>query len=177
MQRFQESLQSLPPFLLSSVGGALTIAQIALAFFLHRDAPDAIEWLGWICLWISAIFGVLPILTFRRLGGVSEDESYINTTKLVDTGIYAVVRHPQGATAWFLICLGVMLVAWHWSSVVLGLLSMALAYVDTFSMDQRCIEKFGDAYRQYMARVPRLNFVVGLFRLVLWQRLPPDHKG
>ncbi|MBC8444538.1 MAG: hypothetical protein H8D77_00265 [Chloroflexi bacterium] len=53
----------------------------------------------------------------------------------------------------------------HWSSVVLGLASMVLAYVDTFKADQGCIEKFGDPYRQYMQRVPRVNFVLGLIRL------------
>ena len=44
--------------------------------------------------------GLLPIITFRRKGGVAKGESYIKTTVLVDTGIYAIVRHPQGGTAW-----------------------------------------------------------------------------
>jgi protein-S-isoprenylcysteine O-methyltransferase Ste14 len=110
---------------------------------------------------------VLPIITFRRKGGVPKGESYIKTTALVDTGIYAIVRHPQGGTAWLLINLGVMLIAQHWTSVVLGLASMGLAYVDTFKADQGCIEKFGDAYRRYMEeRVPRVNFVAGIIRLL-----------
>jgi len=167
MRRFQEVLHDLPPYLLSSIGGALTVAQIALAFFLHGSPSPAVHWAGWICLWTSAIFGVLPILTFRRRGGVSKGESYMKTTTLVDTGIYAIVRHPQAGTSWFLISLGVMLVAWHWTSAVLGLLSMALAYIDTFSLDQRCIEKFGKVYQRYLERVPRLNFVVGIARLIL----------
>jgi protein-S-isoprenylcysteine O-methyltransferase Ste14 len=65
-----------------------------------------------------------------------------------------------------LINLGVMLIAQHWSSVILGLVSMVLAYADTLKADQRCIEKFGDAYRGYMERVPRVNFVAGIIRLV-----------
>ena len=90
----------------------------------------------------------------------------MKTTTLVDTGIYSIVRHPQGGTAWLLINLGVMLIAWHWSSAVLGLVSMVLVFADTFKSDQYCIEKFGDAYKQYMERVPRLNFVAGIIRLV-----------
>jgi len=109
---------------------------------------------------------VLPILIFRRKGGVSSGESYVKTTILVDSGLYAIVRHPQNGTAWLLINLGVMLIAWHWTCVVLGLLSMGLAYTDTFKADQYCIEKFGDAYQQYMKRVPRVNFVAGIIRLV-----------
>ena len=85
---------------------------------------------------------------------------------LVDTGIYAIVRHPQGGTAWLLINLGVMLIAQHWSSVILGLTSMALAYADSFKTDQSCVEKFGDAYIDYMERVPRLNFLTGIVRLI-----------
>jgi len=142
------------------------VAQIALAFFLRRPGPEALEWAGWICLWTSAIFGMLPIITFRRKGGVAKGESYMKTTTLVDTGIYAIVRHPQGGTAWLLINLGVMLIARHWTSVVLGLVSMGLVYADTFKADQYCIEKFGDEYERYMERVPRANFVACIIRVL-----------
>jgi protein-S-isoprenylcysteine O-methyltransferase Ste14 len=166
MKRFPEFLYSLHPFLLSSIAGTLTVAQIILAFFFNQPGSEALEWAGWICLWMSAIFGVLPIITFRRKGGVAKGESYMKTTVLVDTGIYAIVRHPQGGTAWLLINLGVMLVAQHWTSVVLGLVSMGLVYADALKADQYCIEKFGDDYRRYMERVPRVNFVAGIIRLL-----------
>ena len=156
----------LHPLLLSSVASVLTVAQIILAFFFNQPGLGALKWVGWICLWTSGVFGMLPIITFRRKGGVAKGESYMKTTVLVDTGIYAIVRHPQGGTAWLLINLGVMLVAQHWSSVTLGLASMVLAYVDSFNADQSCIEKFGDVYERYMERVPRVNFVAGIIRLV-----------
>jgi len=165
MKRFEEFLYSLHPFLLSSIAGVLTVAQIVLAFFLHQPGSEALEWAGWICLWTSGIFGLLPVITFRRKGGVADGESYMKTTVLVDTGVYAIVRHPQGGTAWLLINLGVTLIAQHWSSVVLGLVSLVLAYADTFKTDQYCIEKFGDEYERYMEKVPRVNFVAGIVRL------------
>lgn len=166
MERFQNYLYSLHTYLLSSIASVLTVTQITLAFFLQGSCSEALQWAGWICVWTAGIFGVLPIITFRRKGGVPEGESYVNTTILVDTGIYAIVRHPQNGTAWLLINLGVMLIACHWSSVVLGLSSMCLAYIDTFKSDQYCIDKFGDAYEQYMKRVPRVNFAAGIIRLV-----------
>ena len=166
MKRFQEFLYSLHPFLLSSIAGVLTVAQIILSFFFNQPGSEALEWAGWICLWTSAIFGLLPIITFRRKGGVAKGESYMKTTVLVDTGIYAIVRHPQGGTAWLLINLGVLLVAQHWTSVVLGLVSSVLVYADTFKADQYCIEKFGDEYKRYMQRVPRVDFVAGIIRLL-----------
>jgi protein-S-isoprenylcysteine O-methyltransferase Ste14 len=166
VSRLQEFLHGLHPFLLSSVAGALTVAQIALAFFLRQAGSEVLEWAGWICLWASGIFGMLPVITFRRKGGVAKGESYMKTTVLVDTGIYAVVRHPQGGTAWLLMNLGSMLIAQHWSSAVLGLASMVLVYLDTLKADRYCIEKFGDAYKQYMKRVPRVNFGAGIIRLM-----------
>jgi protein-S-isoprenylcysteine O-methyltransferase Ste14 len=169
MRRLQEALYSLHPFLLASIAGVLTVAQIVFVFFLHGDASEALEWAGWICLWTSAVFGMLPIFTFRRKGGVPKGQSYIKTTVLVDSGIYAIVRHPQQGTAWLLINLGVMLVAWHWTSVALGLVSMSLVYADTFKADKDCVEKFGAAYERYMERVPRVNFVAGIVRR-LWRR-------
>jgi len=171
MKRFQEFFYGrLHRLLLSSIASVLTVAQIILAFFVHRPGSEGLAWAGWICLWIAGIFGVLPIVTFRRKGGVRKGESYMKTTALVDTGIYAIVRHPQGGTAWLLISLGVMLIAQHWTSVALSLASMVLVYADTFKSDQYCIETFGDAYRGYMDRVPRVNFVTGIVRLILRHR-------
>jgi protein-S-isoprenylcysteine O-methyltransferase Ste14 len=171
MKRFQQFFYGrLHPLLLSSIASVLTVAQIVLAFFLHRPGSEALAWAGWICLWAAGIFGIVPIITFRRKGGVPQGESYMRTTTLVDTGIYAIVRHPQGGTAWLLINLGLMLIAQHWTSVVLGLPSLVLAYADTFKADQGCIEKFGDAYRHYVERVPRVNFVAGIVQLILRRR-------
>jgi protein-S-isoprenylcysteine O-methyltransferase Ste14 len=171
MNRFQEFFYGrLHRLLLSSIASVLTVGQIILAFLLHRPGSEALAWAGWICLWTAGIFGTLPIVTFRRKGGVPKGESYVKTTVLVDTGIYAIVRHPQGGTAWLLINLGVMLIAQHWSSVALGLVSIVLVYADTFKADRYCIERFGDAYRHYIERVPRVNFVAGIVQLVLHRR-------
>ncbi len=166
MKGLEKHLYRLHPFLMASVAGALTVGQIALAFFLRGRGSEALRWAGWICLWTAGIFGQLPILTFSRKGGVPKGESYVKTTLLVDTGLYAIVRHPQQGTAWLLINLGVFLIAWHWTSAVLGLTSMGVVYADTLRADQECVEKFGDAYKRYMELVPRVNFVVGILRLL-----------
>jgi len=132
--------------------------------FFHAPFSEALQWAGWICLWTAGVFGMLPVYTLRRKGGAPPGQSYVKTTRLVDTGIYAIVRHPQGGVAWLLINLGVMLVAQHWLIALLGLASLPLVYLDTLKADRYEIEKFGAAYRQYMARVPRVNFLPGIFR-------------
>ena len=43
MKRFQEFLYGLYPYLLSSVAGVLTVAQILLAFFLRHPGPNAVS--------------------------------------------------------------------------------------------------------------------------------------
>jgi protein-S-isoprenylcysteine O-methyltransferase Ste14 len=33
-----------------------------------------------------------------------------------------------------------------------------------FKEEQRCMEKFGEEYRHYMEKVPRVNFLLGIIR-------------
>jgi protein-S-isoprenylcysteine O-methyltransferase Ste14 len=93
----------------------------------------------------------------------------MGTTALVDTGIYAIVRHPQGGTAGILLNLALALIGQQWLLAVLAALGAILIYVDTFRADEVCIEKFGKEYVSYMQRVPRVNFVAGLLRLLAHQ--------
>ena len=166
MKRVREFLYGLHPYALCCISCPLTVAQIVLAFLLRRPGSEALRWAGWIVWWIGASFGWLPIFILRRKGGVARGDSYVKTTKLVDTGIYAIVRHPQMGTAWLLMCFALMLIAQHWSSVALGVPTMVLVHLDLLKADRRLVERFGDAYRRYMERVPGVNFVLGFFRLL-----------
>jgi hypothetical protein len=75
MKRFLEFLYRLHPFVLASIASVLTVAQVVLAFFLHGRASEVLQWAGWSCLWTAGLFGMLPIIAFRRKGGVSKGES------------------------------------------------------------------------------------------------------
>ena len=94
----------------------------------------------------------------------------MQTTAIVDTGIYAIVRHPQGGTAGLLLNLALPLIGQHWLLAVLAPVSMILIYADTFNADKACVEKFGEEYERYMQRVPRVNFLTGLWRLAIRPR-------
>jgi protein-S-isoprenylcysteine O-methyltransferase Ste14 len=47
---------------------------------------------------------------------------------------------------------------------VLGAIGTAVVYMGCREKDQRLTEKFGDAYVDYMKRVPRMNIFLGLYR-------------
>jgi len=144
----------------------LIILQIILSFFLYNQAGlPVLKHIGWITLALSAVFGWLPILVFRKKGGVPKGKSYIQTTVLVDSGIYAVVRHPQ-YLAGVLINLALMLITQHWLIAMIGVVAMVLNYFIALKADQELIEKFDYDYKRYMQKVPRMNFLVGLIRLV-----------
>jgi protein-S-isoprenylcysteine O-methyltransferase Ste14 len=143
----------------------LMVAQIALSFFLYnRTGLKIVENTGWVVLAVSAIFGWLPIFTLRKRGGVPKGKSYVHTTVLVESGVYAVVRHPQ-FLAGILLNLALILIAQNWIIAVIGVSAAVLGYLDALKADEGLIVKFGDVYKDYMRRVPRMNFLAGLVRL------------
>ena len=145
----------------------LIVLQIILSFFLYNQAGlPVLRDIGWTTLAVSAVLGWLPILAFRKKGGVSKGKSYIQTTVLVDSGIYAVVRHPQ-YLSFILLSLALLLLAQHWLITWFGIVAMALVYIGILpDADQDGIKRFGDEYQRYMQKVPRINFLVGIIRLV-----------
>lgn len=141
-------------------------AQYVLAFFVYKlPGISALQWLGWGIWVISVIFGIAPIFILRNLGGVVKGQSYVKTTQLVDRSLYAIVRHPQ-YVAGMLFNLALMLLAQHLVVILIGLISMALLYLDIQAADQEGIEKFGQAYHDYMQRVPQVNFILGILRVI-----------
>ena len=145
--------------------GALTLVQFVLMFFFSVGGIPALRVAG-IVLWlISLVFGWLPIATLRRAGNVRVGKSYIHTAHLVDTGVYGIIRHPQ-YVALPIVNAGLALISQHWVVVLAGVLACVLACVQIGRADQEGITKFGDEYRDYMKRVPRANFVLGVVRAI-----------
>jgi len=120
--------------------------------------------IGWVVWAFGMVLVMAPIVMFPRRGGVAKGESFASTTRLVDTGIYAVVRHPQYTGGIYSIFLTTFLWYPHWLFAMLGAIGAAVIYMGCREEDQRLIEKFGDAYVDYMKRVPRMNVLLGLYR-------------
>jgi len=150
----------------------LFISQIIVGIFLLSGVSQ-IEVLAYVGVGLyvfsGLVFGWLPVFEFRRKGGVKRGKSYIHTTQLVDTGIYSIVRHPQYVT-FILWAIAGMLLFQHWIVVLLGIPIFPLTYIDLIKADKDAIEKLGDDYKRYMKRVPRMNLLLGILRLLRQRR-------
>jgi protein-S-isoprenylcysteine O-methyltransferase Ste14 len=152
----------------STFASLLFILQIIVGIYLLSEISQ-IEILAYIgvglYIFSGLIFGMLPTFEFRKKGGVKKGKSYIHTTKLVDTGIYSIVRHPQYITFIMFAIAGIFLFQ-HWIVIFLGIPVIPLTYADLLNADKEGIKKFGDDYKKYMKKVPRANFLIGIVRVL-----------
>lgn len=155
-------------YILSCIWGPLLAAQIILVFIFgisNEAGLNVVMYLGWAIWAVSLVFGWLPIFVLKKKGGVAEGKSYVNTTVLVEKGIYSVVRHPQ-YTAGLLWSIALILISQSWIIAGIGAIIIPLLYVDILIADKHELKKFGEDYKRYMQRVPRVNFLLGITRLL-----------
>ena len=122
--------------------------------------------LGWVVWAVGMVLVIAPIVTFPRRGGVLKGKSFVHTTQLVDTGIYAVVRHPQYLGGILAIFVATLLLYPHWLFVVLGIPGAVILYRSTIEEEKQLIGRFGNDYNSYMRRVPRMNLILGIIRVL-----------
>jgi protein-S-isoprenylcysteine O-methyltransferase Ste14 len=146
---------------------ALAIAQTVLSFFLYNPSGlRGLRYAGWLIWAVMCLFALAPTVTLRSKGSVPKGRSYVHTSVLVDSGIYAVVRHPQ-YLSFILLSIFLILLAQHWLVTLIGIVAMVVVYTGIVPQADRAnLEKFGDDYNRYTQRVPRLNFVLGIIRLL-----------
>ena len=110
---------------------------------------------GWILLGIGALFVLLSVLKLRRKG----------TSNVIDSGVYGVVRHPMylGGMVMFL---SHIFFGQKWIILISTVIGVYCCYLLIHSEDQQNIEKFGDDYKRYKEKVPGMNFVIGVIRML-----------
>jgi protein-S-isoprenylcysteine O-methyltransferase Ste14 len=121
------------------------------------------------------VFGILPMIQFRLQGGVEKGDSYIKTTKLVTSGLYAVVRHPQYLAS-VIISIALAFMSQHWLVAILVLPPIIFTYIDTSQEDKVLIEKFGEEYERYKRQVPKMEPISGIIRLIIRKIFPKSSK-
>lgn len=155
-----------PKIMIPAVGLTLTIGpQMILVFF--RSSPNPIQllqWIGWVLWALSIYFGWMSMREMKKKGKVPKGKSYMRTTKLVTTGPFSVVRHPQ-YLGMYLFPLSLALISQDWLIELLGALAILFNFLSTRDVDKEMVKKFGRPYEEYMKEVPGFNFILGLYRL------------
>ena len=148
--------------------GILFVGQVFLCFISYNGAGlDFVLYIGWAVFAFSIILGWLSRLAFEEKGKSPEGKSFIHTTVVVESGIYAVVRHPMYLSG-VLLFVSLVLISQHWLSLIFSIPVIVYFYIGTCSEERSSIKKFGDTYIAYMQRVPRMNLLLGIFRF--WRR-------
>jgi protein-S-isoprenylcysteine O-methyltransferase Ste14/NAD-dependent dihydropyrimidine dehydrogenase PreA subunit len=132
---------------------------------------QAFFYVGWIVLVLGFNFVLSSLIFFSKRGKPIEGRGIMATTMLVESGTYGIVRHPQFLGMLLIICASI-LVSQHWLFALIGVF-LILCFVFSKwiqTSEEHLIAKFGDDYRRYMERVPRLNPIVGLIRLLRERR-------
>ena len=163
-------------WLRASVYTPLMLYQIYHAYTHYNSLH--IDWLtnlGWLTLNTSAIFGILPIIQFRKKGNVPKGKPYTETTTLVTTGIYSIVRHPQ-FLAGILICISLTLITQTINSLIAGTIAAITYASEVPPADRRLIQKFGQPYKTYQQKVPALNPITGTIKHIKNHKLPPTRS-
>jgi protein-S-isoprenylcysteine O-methyltransferase Ste14/NAD-dependent dihydropyrimidine dehydrogenase PreA subunit len=122
-------------------------------------------YVGWIVLVLGFLFFLSPFLYFKTKGKPTEDKSLMDTTVIVESGTYGIVRHPQFLGG-VLMMIASILISQHWLAAIIGvpfIVWICTKWVQ--EAEDNLIQKFGEDYRRYMEKVPRLNFLLGIIRL------------
>ena len=143
-----------------------SISLILTGFFIQKDNKYIIlYYFGWIIFVLAIILTFSPNFLFKIYGEVPKGKKYIHTTKLVDTGIYSIIRHPQYGGSLY-IAFSLILIQQTLGSLILAIICMIASYLSMVFEEERVILKFGEQYEDYMKKVPRINLLLGLIRKI-----------
>jgi len=146
-----------------------TVLFIGIFLFYRNLLIEKLDYIGWIILLLSVYFALAPVYAFRKKAEVPKGKSYIHTKVIVDTGVFSIVRHPQYLSM-LLVALGLILIVQHWLIFILSIVSMILTYIGILKQDKILVKKFKDDYKQYMQKVSRANFLLGIIRVIKRKR-------
>ncbi|MFX0140135.1 MAG: methyltransferase family protein [Candidatus Hodarchaeota archaeon] len=142
---------------------AYIVQFIVMFLYYNTLGLEILTYIGWIIWIFSVYFGFISFWVFKKKGGVKKGEIYHKTQILVDSGPYALIRHPQYLGG-ILFTISITLWTQLWVSLLLTIIIIILTYHWTYREEKNLIQQFGKSYIKYQKRVTRLNPIVGLVK-------------
>ena len=132
---------------------------LIISTIIHYNSADLAELLyaGWMIM----AFGII----FLFCSSKSRKKGHAEGIGLVERGMYAFVRHPE-FLGHILIIFALVIISQHWINLIVGAILIVLLCLAMIDEEKRNMEKFGNAYRDYMKRVPRINLIAGIIRQI-----------
>ena len=98
----------------------------------------------------------LPIFALALVMTVMTTHNFATTPlgEPVTKGIYRISRHPIYLSG-FVLYIGMGVACASWIIMLCGVLWVVLLHIVLPAEEHFCLEKYGDAYREYMNRTPR----------------------
>jgi protein-S-isoprenylcysteine O-methyltransferase Ste14 len=146
--------------------GGFAVGVFVTASVLNVDGPLWLTLLGVIAIATAAPIIVVPFFHLRRHGMPGKGRPFYETTRIVHSGPYRIVRHPQ-YVGYTLLVVGLALINPHIVTLILAAAAAVLFYVQAVSEERFCKAAFGHEYDEYARVVPRFNVLLGLLKAVL----------
>lgn len=127
-------------------------------WFTHPLSPHQV--ISWIFLIYSGYLVIAGVIMLKKKGKprhVRDEKTlyaFEETSELVDTGIYSLIRHPLYSSLLFLTW-GICLKNFTLSLFVVALLSSVFLFLTAIADESECKQYFGDKYHTYMKKTKR----------------------
>lgn len=112
----------------------------------------------------ALVFMFFPFWQMGRYGEAVDGMRCMESLQLVERGLFSIVRHPQ-YVGYMMLALGFILLNQNVLSLIFGAGMIVFLFLQIREEELSCIEYYGDAYRRYMEKVPRVNWIKGW---ILW---------
>jgi len=129
---------------------------------------NRIAWVLWILAFVYSVFLPLRVGTIWFYAGfpialvgtvtyIMVIVSFVTTSigeKPITTGLYRYSRHPMYITQ-LVMFISVGIASASWLFLLLTIVYTGLGFIYAGSEERMCLEKYGDAYLEYMERTPK----------------------
>ena len=144
---FDRSGWTLKQKVFTVIGKLLALVVVLMIIFTPLRLGSYVFIIGTMLVGVGLIVLVKALIDFRN--SVPD--------QAVTQGIYSVTRHPQNLAS-SMVIFGCTIAIGSWLSLILFVVARIFLHANLVAEEDVCLREYGDAYRDYMKRVPRYLF-------------------